>query len=159
MMPDLLNFLQACLLGQVKLLKIHSILECTLQGGHNVIPVLSRPHLGASVLAPSGLPNPWVPSDLINDGPIDLIPLSIFVNVILSIVFHRRRVGHGSGAALLAALYPVDLPPVSKVDFLRAGGSPAKSMDHNWPFVVCVNHLRKAFTGQRSMASWVIEVT
>ena len=33
-------------------------------------------------------------------------------------------------------------------------------MDHNWPlFVVRWNHLRKAFTGQRSIGTWVIEVT
>ena len=32
-------------------------------------------------------------------------------------------------------------------------------MDHNWPFVCCWNHLREAFTGQRSIGSWAIEVT
>ena len=34
-------------------------------------------------------------------------------------------------------------------------------MDHNWPRLsfVRVNHLRKAFTGQRSIGTWVIEVT
>ena len=34
-------------------------------------------------------------------------------------------------------------------------------MDHNWPLlsVVRVDHLRRAFTGQRSMGTQVIEVT
>ena len=31
-------------------------------------------------------------------------------------------------------------------------------MGHNWP-VVCVNHLKEVFTGQRSMRSLVIEAT
>ena len=32
--------------------------------------------------------------------------------------------------------------------------------DHNWPLLsVCVNHLKEAFTGQRSMGTLVIEVT
>ena len=32
-------------------------------------------------------------------------------------------------------------------------------MDHNWPSVCCWNHLKEAFAGQRSMGTWVIEVT
>ena len=39
------------------------------------------------------------------------------------------------------------------------GGSPAKSLDHNWPSSVCVNHLKEASTVQRSMATQVVEVT
>ena len=38
--------------------------------------------------------------------------------------------------------------------FVFACGEARWSMDHNWPlFVICVNHLKEAFTGQRSMGT------
>ena len=37
-------------------------------------------------------------------------------------------------------------------------GEARRSMDHNWPRLLRLNHLKEAFTGQRSMGTWVIEV-